>query len=258
MLLHHRPTKTVITGKSGSGKTTYFQRLIENGFASYWPTVLIYDWQGEMSLRLNRPSVIRSEDFPAELRNGILIYDPNIEFEGNLETGLNFFAKWCFETCKCEDAPPYPRLFCCDEIQLLLDNDNMPPEIQTILQTGRRWGLDMAIVSQQINELHNRFRSQSTERVTFQHEDTYVLSVMNKWGFDPEQVKVLDVGQYLYNNDRGETGSGKLFGVDKGQQKPEVEGVRQHCQAGGSGPKNPPTGNADAKPDNDNAPDEQS
>lgn len=211
MFLHHRPIKTVITGKSGSGKTTYFQRLLENGAVNYWKTVFVYDWQGEISERVKIAPVFKLEELPSKLDMTWVIYDPSLEFEGDYETGFSAFADWSFKICKATDAPPFPRLFSCDEVQLLQTNKDIAPELQTILQTGRRWALDCAFVSQQINELHNVFRAQSTEVVTFQHIDPYVLDVIGKWGFDPEQVSTLATGEYLYHNDRGMFEQGKLF-----------------------------------------------
>lgn len=227
MLIHHRPTKTIVSGKSGSGKTTYFQRLLENGFRAYWQTVFLFDWQGEMSQRLNMPAVDSWEQLPEALKTGFVIYDPSRDFENNMETGLCAFSKWAFEICKqAPEAAKYPRLFACDELQLLMGVNNIFPEVQAIVQTGRRMGLDMAIVSQQLNEMHNIFRSQTTERITFQHEDAYVLGVIDKWGFDPQLVKLLNTGEYLWRNDRGENGRGRLFGVDKQAAKPEVDNGR--------------------------------
>jgi len=211
MLINHRPIKTVITGKSGSGKTTYFQRLLENGFGSYWQTVFLYDWQGEMAQRLRFAPVLDFEALPSELERGFVIFDPAREFEADYTLGLQAFSRWSFEICKTTNAARYPRLFACDEMQLLMGNDECLPEVQSVIQTGRRVGLDMAIVAQQLNELHNIARSQTTERVTFQHEDPYVLSVMAKWGFDPEAVAALPVGEFLYRNDRGEERRDKLF-----------------------------------------------
>jgi len=211
MFLHHRPIKTVITGKSGSGKTTYFQRLLENGFGHYWQTIFLYDWQGELSERMQLQPVWKIADLPSQLDKGWVIYDPAVEFEGQYKLGLSAFADWTFLACKAPDGPRWPRLFACDEIQLLATNRDIVPEIQTILETGRRWALDTAIVSQQINELHNTFRAQSTEVVTFQHVDPYVLNVIGEWGFDPEQVSSLNTGHYLYRNDRGVFESGRLF-----------------------------------------------
>lgn len=212
MLLHHRPLKTLITGKSGSGKTSYFQKLLENGFQTYWKTVFLYDWQGEMATRLNVEPCYKIDDLPEALKTGFVCFDPQQDFEGDNETGLLFFTKWSFEICRANDASPgYPRLLACDEIQLLLDTAERPIEIRTVMQTGRRAGLDIAFVAQQLNELHNKIRSQSTERITFQHEDKTVLDVMWNFGFDPDIVRQLNVGEFLYRNDRGEQCQGNLF-----------------------------------------------
>lgn len=212
MFLHHRPIKTVVTGKSGSGKTTYFERLIANGFKAYWQTVFLYDWQGEMSERLNVQPCFKFDELQNHLENGFVCFDPCIEFENDYETGLLAFAKWSFEICKArDDWPRYPRLFACDEIQLLTDTGSTSPELKSCLQTGRRVGLDLAIVAQQLNELNNKLRSQSTERVCFQHVDPRVLDVLQDWGFDPREVEKLQVGEFLYLNDRGERQRQAMF-----------------------------------------------
>lgn len=225
MFLHHRPVKTVITGKSGSGKTTYFQRVIENGFGSYWKTVFLYDWQGEMAERLNVQPCFSLEQLPEALKSGFVAYDPCEDFDDDMENGLLAFAHWCFEVCKADDKfPEYPRLFCCDEVQLLIDTPNYcPREIKRIYQTGRRCGLDSAFVAQQLNELNNKIRSQSTERVTFQHEDPLVLELMAKWGFKPQDVASLAVGEFLYRNDKGESGRQAMFNGSRSQSHTEAK-----------------------------------
>ena len=228
VFLHHRPIKTVITGKSGSGKTTYFERLLANGFKSYWPTIFLYDWQGEMSERLNLQPTVKIDQLPQALKTGFVCFDPSIEYEGDYETGLLFFADWSFQVCKSHDTdPPYPRLFACDEIQLLTEPGKVEPEIQRILQTGRRCGLDMAIVSQQLNELHNKLRSQSTEQVCFQHNDPRVLQVLGDWGFSENEISSLTVGEYYYQNDRGERTRQTMFSpkniVDNSPENGEIE-----------------------------------
>lgn len=226
MYLHHRPIKTVITGKSGSGKTTYFERLLANGFKSYWQTIFLYDWQGEMAERLNLQPTFKISQLPQSLKSGFVCFDPSIEYEGEYEQGLLFFADWTYQVCKSHDTdPPYPRLFACDEMQLLTQPGTTEPEIQRILQTGRRCGLDMAIVAQQLNELHNKLRSQSTERVCFQHEDPRVLQVLGDWGFTDDEVHSLAVGEYLYLNDRGEKQRQTMFkkAVDSQPSNEDIE-----------------------------------
>lgn len=232
MFLSHKPSKILITGKSGSGKTTYFERLLLNGFRSYWQTIFLYDWQGEMSQRLSLPALESLEQVPEALKGGFVIYDPAMEFEDDNETGLFCFSKLAFELCKNSDEyPRYPRLFACDEMQLLMGNREIAPEIKAIMQTGRRAGLDLVCVSQQLNEMHNVLRTQTTERVTFQHEDNRVLDIMQDYGFDPGAVQMLGTGEYLWRNDRGEQGQGALFragpsvksSVDTEEETEEIE-----------------------------------
>jgi hypothetical protein len=225
--LHHRPIKTVITGKSGSGKTTYFERLLANGFKSYWQTIFLYDWQGEMAERLGLKSTFQIEQLPEAIKSGFVCFDPSLEYEGDYETGLLFYADWTFNVCKSHDTdPPYPRLFACDEIQQVTTPGTVHPELQRILQTGRRCGLDMAIVAQQLNELNNRMRSQSTEQVCFQHNDPRVLDVMADWGLSEDEVSSLTVGEYIYQNDRGERRREAMFSskntVDREPEKEEI------------------------------------
>lgn len=214
MRLTHRPVKTIVTGKSGTGKSTYFERVISNGWITYWPTIFVYDWQGEMSQRLKIVPTFRINQLPEALKTGFVCFDPAQEYEGDYETGLDFFSKWAFETCKLADDNkvycPYPRLICVDELQLLTGSV-ISHEIKTVMQTGRRAGLDSLFVSQQINEIPNNIRNQTTERVTFQHEDAYVLQVMNEWGFDPQIVEHMQTGEYLWRNDRGEHRHEHLF-----------------------------------------------
>lgn len=230
MFRHHRPTKTLITGKSGSGKTTYFERLLSHGFKNPWQTIFVYDWQCEMSERLQIEPCWNMADIPKHIEKGFICYDPHNDFKGRAEEGLLCFSETVFRICESDDNyPQYPRLFACDEIQLLLETSSLPIEIKQIMQTGRRAGLDCAFCAQQFNEVHNKIRSQCTERITFQHEDPYVLECIAKWGFDPEQVKAQSVGEYLYSNDRGDKSSGSLFGSSspRPEANPEEELDRQ-------------------------------
>jgi hypothetical protein len=227
VFLHHRPIKTVITGKSGSGKTTYFERLLANGFKSYWQTIFLYDHQGEMAQRLNLQPTFKIEQLPEAIKTGFVCFDPSIEYEGDYEQGLLFFADWTFNVCKSHDTDPaYPRLFACDEIQQVTSTGATDPELLKILQTGRRAGLDMAVVAQQLNELNNKLRSQTTEQVCFQHKDPRVLDVLNDWGFSDEEISGLTVGEYYYQNDRGERRREAMFSpkniVDKSSETEQI------------------------------------
>lgn len=165
-----------------------------------------------MSQRLNVESVFRTEDLAEAFQTGFVCYDPSMEWEGDEETGFQFFCSWAFDTTKLsvESGEPGPRLFACDELQSMTGT-MLPWELKRVIQTGRRWGLDAALVSQQLNEIPNTLRNQCSEVVTFQHSDPYVLDIMTDWGFDPMLVAGLDTGEFLWRDDKGNTAQKKLF-----------------------------------------------
>jgi hypothetical protein len=81
-----------------------------------------------------------------------------------------------------------------------------------VLETGRRYGLDAAMISQQPNLIHNRIRNQLTEVVTFQQMDPTAVDWLETVGFDPEAVRALRPGQFLVRNlNSGAQTNGKVF-----------------------------------------------
>jgi hypothetical protein len=70
----------------------------------------------------------------------------------------------------------------------------------TVLETGRRYGLDAAMISQQPNLIHNRARNQLTEVVTFAQTDANALQYLEQAGFDAETVRKLPLGAWLARN----------------------------------------------------------
>jgi chromosomal replication initiation ATPase DnaA len=85
-----------------------------------------------------------------------------------------------------------------DEIQLFVDANRWPPELAKVIQTGRRYELDLLLCSQQVNELHNRLRQQLTEVVTFRQQDPRALEWLQQAGpVDPVAVSALQPGEFL-------------------------------------------------------------
>lgn len=73
-------------------------------------------------------------------------------------------------------------------------------ELQTLLETDRRYGIDAVMVSQQCHCLHNRIRNQLTEVVTFQHVEDRALKFLLEVGFDEAAVRGLTPGQFIARN----------------------------------------------------------
>lgn len=258
----HQSNKLIITGVSGTGKSTYAERFLVNAYRREYNTLFIYDWQGEFSQRLRVAPCLSIEQLELKAKEGIVCFDPSQEFEGQAYEGLQFFADWSFQVSKLADMRShpdlarYPRMLVVDEMQLLTGTAGIPHEVQTVTETGRRWGLDFLLISQQINQLHNTLRNQATEVVTFRHEDRYILDVMEELGFDRQQVSTLtNPGGFLCRDRRrSKTTQGNLFGGpvfsldNSGGHDPRL--ASDGAESVASGPGKPPT--AEAPQENNN------
>lgn len=208
-LLGHKPSKVLIVGASGTGKTTYFLRYLAN-VPARWR--FVYDHEGELAGRLGVPPAHHPEEMAGALiRSGWCIYDPVEMFEGNLADGWAAFCGWAFEMSK---RLPGRKLLCCDELQKLIGTNaaDLPRELATALETGRRHGLDCAFAAQQPNLLHNRLRTQLTEIVCFNLPDERAIEWVEKAGINADEIRELHDGEWAARNLRtGGTAAGCVF-----------------------------------------------
>lgn len=234
MLLNHSPTKILITGKSSSGKSTYWNRYILNSFKVKYQQIYVFDHEGEFAYRNSVKPCYNSADLETAYESGLIVYDPVEQWPGQVPEAFDWFCSFVFELRRwiiknaSENQPSDIALFACDELQKITDVYSLPLPFTTLLETGRRYGIDTLFIGQQINLIHNRIRNQTTECVTFAHIDPLILDAMQAWGFNPDDILSLDYpGEYLirsFINDA--TARGHLFKekklvevVDKGKTK---------------------------------------
>ena len=200
-----------ITGKSGTGKTSYAERYI---VGAHYSRVFIYDHQdAEFSKRLNLiPCFDLDEMFDRARTERILAFDYAAAYPGQLEECFDLFCDLVFDFSGQNLNPVgYESLFVVDELQFCTGPMTMPPAFQKIVQTGRRNGVDLLWLSQQPNEIHNRVRNQCTEYVTFQMIDDRALDWAEKLGVSPEAIRELPELHYLWRNTRtGEERTGEI------------------------------------------------
>lgn len=184
MQLAHKPTKLLITGCSGSGKSTYWTRYVLN---CWHDKIFIFDHEAEYCFRnALEPCYEITEDIVKN--NRYVIYDPSEQFPGATQSGFNYFAELVFEVAK---TLPGTKLFATDELQKIVDVHTVTYELALLIETGRRYGVDTAFVTQQPNLIHNRLRNQLTELVTFRHLDERAIKFLMELGFDPETILLL-------------------------------------------------------------------
>ena len=200
----HPADKRLITGVSGTGKTTFFQQLVKKEIAA---RNFIFDHQGEFSSRFGvRPIFTVGALCEKTALGGYICFDPVREFPGRTKDGFLFFCDYVLEVSASLRGR---KLFICDELQKLTATTKEPVELLAILETGRRFQIDCIFIAQAPNRIHNAVRNQLTHVYTFRQSDSNALAYLKENGFDENAVRNLPRGRYLWRNlDTGETGEG--------------------------------------------------
>ena len=191
----HPSCKVILSGASGTGKTTKFEKLIRKSKARW---KFVFDHQGEFSPRFGQSACYDAEQLcQASARGGWIIFDPVQMYPGDLETGFLFFCDFVFEISKTLKGH---KLFCCDELQMLVTPSTAPVELKTILQTGRRYQLDFYAITNALNAIHNSIRNQTTEIYSFLQSDKNAIAYLTENGFDETQIRNLGQFEDLWRN----------------------------------------------------------
>lgn len=222
----HRSLKILVTGTSGTGKTTLAQKLLktEKAFVKF-----IYDHQGEFSKRFKVPAITDADDLlDKTAKGGYVCFDPIKSFPGKSQLGFDFFCEFVFAECQVIGGR---KIFFCDELQKLTDTANEPEAFLTLCETGRRFKVDIICISQAPNRLHNAIRNQLTQVYTFRQSDDNAIKYLEANGFDPAKVRSLSAERHEWlgrNLDTGETSaSGAEVLVDsKGASSSDDPGKR--------------------------------
>lgn len=197
MNFKHQSWKVLITGASGMGKTRYFLSLIERTPAAL---KFVFDHQGEFAVRAR----VRSARTLKEFVGPVICFDPAQMFPGRTEEAFRFFCDFAFTVARHTRGR---KLFCCDELQKLIGTSNheMPQELRTLLETGRREELDFVAIAQSPNTIHTRVRNQMTEIVCFRQADERATRFVEQLGI--VDARKLAPGEYR----RLEVNTGALY-----------------------------------------------
>jgi GTPase SAR1 family protein len=200
MQISHSPTKILVSGNSGSGKSTFATAYLLNSRHTY---KFLFDQEGECQERLGFAAAYDADGLTEQLEQGWVIFDPSEMFPEDLDQGLEFFCQWVFSVKRAindedKDAgrPFSTALFFTDELQNLVETHSVPRGLRKILEQGRRQGIDSLIVTQQPNIIHNRTRNQITEIVAFSQVDENAVKFLEDQRFDGDQVRSLEVGHW--------------------------------------------------------------
>lgn len=199
MNIERKASHVLTCGKSGKGKTTYNLRYL---IGSHHDRVFIYDHQGEFAERLHLVPITSFEELRKRAaKERFLCFDYSQAFPGQMEETFDMFCGFVFDLCV-EHLEPQgiESILVCDEVQKCTTVNECPQPLKNVMQTGRRFNLDSALMSQQPNRIHNEVREQVTELVMFQLKDENSLKFVKKMGLDEQPIIDLPDLHYIWFN----------------------------------------------------------
>jgi hypothetical protein len=194
---------------SGSGKTTYFLNALRDSKAKY---KFIFDHEGEFAQRAKIKAAHTVPEMNAGLTvDGLCLFDPCYTWPGRTEAAFKFFCDYAFTL---STQLRGQKLFACDELQKLSGSGKyeIPQELTTILETGRRYELDFIGIAQSPNLINTRIRAQMTEIVVFKLIDKRALQFVTDCGLDENEIRELKPGKFVaLGLNTGQVRRGKVF-----------------------------------------------
>lgn len=192
---HARNACTVVAGVSGSGKTTFALRYLvaERDFSSRY----IFDPEGEFEERLGVTPAESFEECALASEDGFVIFDPHALYPGKLADAFDAFCAWSFA-----DASRLPgrKIIYLDEAWKHCDRLSIPDSLSTVVQTGRKRGLESLFSTQLPHKLNGSILNEMTEMVCFNLGEVKALDCVADRGADREEVETLPLGSFFALN----------------------------------------------------------
>jgi hypothetical protein len=211
----HRPFKCLLVGKSGSGKSTYQLRYVKNCRHS---RVFIFDHKGEFRDKLGIEPLASLDELTDQLIEGekFLSWEYRDEFPGDPEGAFQFFCRWTFEMCKELRGDGQKSLLVVDEVNRFTSVNELGYDFKELIEDGRIQGLDFLGTAHNANRINSNLRAQLTEIVALKTTDKRPLEFLSECGFDPEEIRALNVGEFILRDEWDEFHKGKLFSLQPG------------------------------------------
>jgi Cdc6-like AAA superfamily ATPase len=183
----HRPEKMLITGASGTGKTTLF---LSHAVTSKARFKFVFDHDGQFANRVGWQPARTVQEIGSATQRGICVFDPSQMFPGNLPGAFAFFCDWVWTVSQRFKGR---KLLYADEFQkyTFTGPQGLPPEFTTLLETGRHYECDVCLISQSPNLTHTRVRNQLTRVVSFRQVDERAVNFLESLGFDADRLRNL-------------------------------------------------------------------
>ena len=203
---HHKASKVLIAGQSGSGKSTRFIKLFLESPAKF---KFAFDPDLEISRKCGLAPCLTVEDMMQKIeacllrktKTSLIVFDPSHLYPGNFKFALQFFCRWVLEVSR---ELTGKKVLAIDEIQKYTrtGSGGVPESLIEICDVGRREELDLLCVCNRgINEVNDDIRAQMTEIYCFKTTTEPAKKVLAGIGFSAaDLLKVSDLkkGEFIF------------------------------------------------------------
>ncbi len=205
---------TLVTGASGTGKTTFCLRYLVNDRRLAWRAV--WDADGQIAQRLGLAAAGTAEELGASVEDGFSLFDPNVLFPGRHAEGFAWFCGWVWATAA---TIPGRKVLLVDEVWRYCSNVAIPQTLAECIQTGRVRGLSCMFATQRPNRLNEAITNEVTECVAFRLQGDNALRRVEELGCPAAEVARLVPGSWLaVSTQTGARMSGRLWGSVSGSR----------------------------------------
>ena len=172
------PHHTVIAGMTGSGKTTFVNRLLLNDDAA--ACRFIFDDLNRMWPRLKLPVCQTAAQLEASPQTGWSAFNAVKMlplFGGDMKKAFRWWCKWVF---KASAAGPGKKIVCIPEVWRHCSPDSIPPELALLSQAGRELQIELVCDTQRPELLNGSLVGGCTEIVVMRLMDEAAAREMRK------------------------------------------------------------------------------
>jgi hypothetical protein len=185
MDLQTKPNLVLVTGASGTGKSTFALRYLVNAPLG---VRFMFDPAGEFAERLRAAPARTAGELDLALVRGWVVFDPHTLFAGRMDDAFAFFCEWVFAV---SERIPGPKALVVDEVWKYCSPQVIPPELAMVAQTGRKASLALMVLTQQPQRLNGSILNEVTEAVSFRLQFPRALELMAQYGYRPEELQSL-------------------------------------------------------------------
>ena len=172
------PHHTVIAGMTGSGKTTFVNRLLLNDEAA--ACRFIFDDLNRMWPRLKLPPCYSAEALESSLATRWSAFNPQKMlhlFAGDGKKAFRWWCKWVFAAAS---RGPGKKIVCVPEVWRHCNPDSIPPELALLAQAGRELGIELVLDTQRPELLNGSLTGACTEIVVMRMMNPDGVRALNK------------------------------------------------------------------------------